>query len=96
MTTIVSMRFRSNKSEEELMKLSDEGLEKFRGLHGLSQKYYVKDSETGVLGGIYVFHTRQAAEDYVNGPIVGSVRERYGIEGELTIELLDVTQTLSA
>lgn len=96
MTTIVSMRFRSNKTEEELEKLSEAGLEKFRGLHGLSQKYYVKDPDSGVVGGVYIFHTREAAEDYVHGPIVGSVRERFGIEGDLAIEVLDVSLTLSA
>ncbi|GAA4814872.1 YdhR family protein [Tomitella cavernea] len=95
MAAVVSMRFRSNKSEDELTQLSHAGLEKFRALPGLSQKYYVKDPSTGLVGGIYIFHTRQAADDYVNGPIVGSVRERYGIEGELAVEVLDVQMTLS-
>lgn len=95
MATIVSMRFASNKTQEELDELSNAGLEKFRSLPHLGQKYYVKNEQTGQVGGIYVFHTRQAAEDYAHGPIVASVRERYGIDGELTLEILDVLMTLS-
>lgn len=96
MMTIVSMRMKSNKSPEELDQLSRAGFPKFRALDSLSQKYYVHNKKDDTYGGIYLFHTREAAEAYVNGPIVASVAERFGVVGNVTVEILDVTYTLDS
>lgn len=95
MPTVVTMRFKSHLPEDELRRLSEAGLDKFRALPGLSQKYYVQNPETKLSGGVYIFHTRQAAEDYVNGPIATTVKDRFGADGGVEIEILDVLYTLS-
>lgn len=96
MTTIVSVRAQSRKSAEELKALYLAGVDKFRGMPGLSQKYYIHNPETGEVGGVYIFHTREAADAYLGGPILASVGERYDVEGEITLEVVDVDMTLSA
>ena len=96
MMTIVSMRMKSNKSPEELDRLSRAGFPKFRALDSLSQKYYIHHKESNTYGGLYLFHTREAAEAYVKGPIVASVAERFGVVGEVSVEILDVMYTLDS
>ena len=92
---IVSMRFRAALPDDELLRLSRESFPKFRALAGLDQKYYVKDHETGCVGGVYLFETEQTARDYVAGPIVTAVPQRFQVTGEVSVEVLEVTLTLN-
>ncbi|MDG3012637.1 monooxygenase [Rhodococcus sp. D2-41] len=91
---IVRMRFDSKLSEADQEKLSIGGLDKFRQLPGLKQKYYVRNRDQETVGGIYFFETREAAEAYVNGPIVASVGDRFKAEGAVEVEILDIELTL--
>lgn len=91
---IVRMRFETALGEAEQEELSRAGLPKFRALDGLRQKYYVRNRDAGVVGGIYLFESEQAARAYVDGPIVASVGERFRVVGDVEIELLEVELTL--
>lgn len=91
---IVRMRFDTLLGEAELENLSRAGLPKFRELDGLRQKYYVRNHDTGTVGGIYLFESKEAAEAYVNGPIVASVGDRFKVDGDVEIEMLEVQLTL--
>ncbi|MDI9914189.1 YdhR family protein [Rhodococcus sp. IEGM 1379] len=91
---IVSMRMKIEASDEETERKSREGFEKFRALEGLTQKYYIRNHETGELGGVYLFETKEAVDAYVNGPIVASVAERFGVIGEVKLEVVEVLMTL--
>ncbi|KQL46036.1 hypothetical protein AN963_13605 [Brevibacillus choshinensis] len=91
---MLSMRFKSNKSAEELRQLSEAGFEKFRSLNGLIQKYYVKNEETGEVGGVYLWESEQALSEYLNGPIIKSLPERFELKEPLSIEIVDVQYTL--
>ena len=91
---IVSMRFRSPLPVDELHRLSRESIPKFRALPGLDQKFYVRSDDTGLVGGVYLFESEQAARDYVAGPIVAAVPQRFQVEGEVAVEVLEVTHTM--
>lgn len=91
---ILSMRFKSNKSAEELNQLSEAGFDKFRPLEGLIQKYYINNEETGEVGGVYLWENEEALTAYLNGPIVSSLPERFELKGPLKIEIVDVKYTL--
>ncbi|TCP23772.1 putative monooxygenase ydhR [Scopulibacillus darangshiensis] len=93
---ILSMRFKSNKSPEELEQLSEEGFSKFRALKGLIEKYYIKNEETGEVGGIYLWENEKDLMEYIEGPIVKSLPERFGLEKPPSLEILDVTYTLNS
>jgi hypothetical protein len=92
---IVSMRFRSELDEAEIIRLSEESFPKFRAVPGLRQKYYVKNADTGLVGGIYLFESEQTARDYVAGPIPAAVPQRFNVSGEVAIEVLEVALTLN-
>ncbi|TQF69352.1 hypothetical protein FK531_11505 [Rhodococcus spelaei] len=91
---IVRMRFETALDEAEQEKLSRAGLPKFRALEGLLQKYYVRNRDAGVVGGVYLFESKEAAQAYIDGPIVASVGERFRVVGDVEIELLEVEMTL--
>ncbi|GAB3807207.1 hypothetical protein GCM10028798_31310 [Humibacter antri] len=88
------MRFRSQLSDDDLLRLSRESLPKFRALPGLRQKYYVQNHEDGIVGGVYLFESEREARDYATGPIVAAVPERFGVTGDVSVEVLEVTLTL--
>lgn len=91
---IVSMRFTSQLDEADQEKISRGGLQKFREVDGLRQKYYVRNHDDGTVGGIYLFDSREAAEAYVAGPIVAGVGDRFAVQGDVRIEKLEVMLTL--
>lgn len=92
---IVSMRMVSKKSRDEVDALSKEGFGKFKALPGLQQKHYIFNHETGEGGGIYFFDTKEAVDAYLNGPIVASVGERFDIDGDVKIEVVELLYNLN-
>ncbi len=92
---VVNMRMISNKPMDELDTLSRAGFAKFKALPGLLQKHYILNHATGEVGGVYLFETQEAAETYVAGPIVASVKERFGIDGDVTIEVAEILYSLN-
>lgn len=91
---IVNMRMQTELPKDEVDRLCREGFPKFKALEGLKQKYYIHNHENGDLGGVYFFETRKAAEDYVAGPIVATVAERFKVVGDVKIECVEVLYTL--
>jgi hypothetical protein len=93
---ILKVTFKSPKSIEELQQMSEVSLPKFRALreHGLLQKYYVNNPETGESGGIYVFESQEAVEAYLNGPIFPAISAVFDAGGSLRYEILDVSVKL--
>ncbi len=93
---VLKVTFKSAKSIEELSKMSEASLPKFRALkeRGLIQKLYVSNPETEERGGIYIFESQEAVEEYLNGPIYTSIAERFETGDTLRYEIVDCNFTL--
>lgn len=92
---ILSMRFRSRKTAAEQEQLSDASLPLFRSLDGLEQKYYVRDRETGEVGGVYLWTDAARLRDYLDGPIVKAIPHRFDVPGQVRTEILEVAGSLA-
>lgn len=92
---ILSMRFKSGRSDEEQEAISRSSLPLFRNLAALKQKYYVRNHASGEVGGIYVWETSEALRDYLDGPIVKSVPDRFAVVGPVRIETFEVGGALT-
>ncbi|HEY2347621.1 MAG TPA: hypothetical protein VGH64_01335 [Puia sp.] len=88
---LLSVRFNTTLSREKLNEFWESDLEYFRSVRGLIQKYYVIDTSTGSVNGIYVFETKTARAAYWASKLARSMPRRYGlIPGTLRVEQYDV------
>jgi hypothetical protein len=59
---VLSVKFNSTHSPEQLQNICMEDLETFRSVPGLIQKYYISEELTGALSGIYVLKVNDQGE----------------------------------
>ena len=88
---LLSVKFNTSLKLEELDELCQADLEYFRSVRGLIQKYYIVDSSTKTVNGIYLFESKTARAAYWASKLARSMPRRYGlIPGTLRIEQYDV------
>ena len=84
------IKLKSNLPEEELLKRAREREPQFKAISGLIQKYYVKLSEPGQYGGIYVWENQESMNAYRGSELASSIPQAYEITEAPNIEILDV------
>ncbi|HZZ74580.1 MAG TPA: hypothetical protein VFE04_01560 [Puia sp.] len=88
---ILSVKFNTSLKLDELNELCLADLEYFRSVRGLIQKYYIVDSPTKTVNGIYLFETKISRAAYWASKLARSMPKRYGlIPGTLRVEQFDV------
>ena len=93
---LLSVKFNTTLKEQELSELCQADLDYFRSVRGLIQKYYILDSSTGTVNGIYLFETKTARAAYWASKLARSIPKRYGlIPGTLRVEQYDVMIVLN-
>lgn len=84
------VKFETELSEEEVLKVADERIDPFRSLPGLVQKYYVKPSEPNQYGGVYIWKSREVLAAYRESDLASSIAAAYKVKGVPVIETMDV------
>ena len=74
---IVFITFESELRLEEIEARFRERSEHFRDMDGLLQKFYVHDAESGRVGGIYVFDSRESSEALFESDVNASLEAAY-------------------
>jgi quinol monooxygenase YgiN len=88
------VRVKSRLQFDEIMKIVNERAPEFRALAGLQQKYYLQDSATGEMGGLYLWESQEALDAYRESELRASIAKAYQAEGEPRIEVFRVIKTL--
>lgn len=88
------VRFRTQLSLDDVMKIANERAPEFRALAGLQQKYYLHDAATGEIGGLYLWDSQEALAEYRDSELRASIARAYQAEGEPRIEVYSVVKTL--
>ena len=70
MSSIVQINFPYTESQADIENHSEEAAGRFTGVDGLVWKIWLVDEATKTAGGIYLFSTRDQAEDYAAGELV--------------------------
>lgn len=91
---VLLVRFKSALSLEEATRVMHERAPEFRALEGLTQKYYLQDTATGELAGLYLWDSAQAFDEYRNSALRASIARAYQAESEPRIEVYDVKMVL--
>ncbi|HKK05643.1 MAG TPA: hypothetical protein VKA50_07330 [Gammaproteobacteria bacterium] len=91
---VLLVRFKSRLSLEEVEKVIASRIDEFRALKGLQQKYYLQDSSTGEIAGLYLWESNEDFLTYRESELRRSIAEAYQAEGEPRIEVYGVLKSL--
>jgi heme-degrading monooxygenase HmoA len=72
---LVCITFESESSLEEIESRFRERAPQFRDMDGLLQKFYVRDEESGRIGGVYVFDSEESRDALFESDIHAKLRE---------------------
>lgn len=84
------IKLKSDLPEEELLKRAKERESNFKSIAGLIQKYYIKTSNKGEYGGVYIWDSVQAMQSYQQSDLAQSIPSAYAINAAPEIEIMDV------
>lgn len=84
------IKLKSDLTEEELLKRAKERESNFKSISGLLQKYYVKTSEEGEYGGVYVWDSVESLQAYQQSDLAKSIPSAYSIKQAPDIEMMDI------
>jgi heme-degrading monooxygenase HmoA len=88
------VRFRSELTLDQVMKIMEERAPEFRALEGLQQKSYLQDAATGEYAGLYLWESQEALTAYRESELRASIAKAYQAEGEPRVEVYRVIKTL--
>jgi len=91
---ILSIRFRSALTSDEVRARMRERSEQFRALPQLLQKYYTQDTSTGDWNGIYLWDSAAAVEAFLASELAHSMTAAYQVTSTPRVEILEVHFTL--
>jgi len=93
-THILLVRFKSQLSLDEVMRVVEERAPDFKALSGLQQKYYLQDAATGEYAGLYLWDSPEAITAYRESELRASIAKAYRADGEPRVEVYRVFKTL--
>lgn len=88
------VRLKSGLSEDALLKKARERESRFRAIPGLVQKYYVKGSEPGTYGGVYIWDSEASLKAFRESELAAGIPAAYQVLEAPDIEIMDVLFTL--
>ena len=91
---ILLVKFKSALPFEEVMKVVHDRADDFRALGGLQQKYYLEETGTGEYGGLYLWDSAEALDEYRQSELRASIAAAYQAEGEPRVEVFKVLMPL--
>jgi heme-degrading monooxygenase HmoA len=90
------VKFETSLSEDEVIAVANERLDRFQALPGLVQKYYIKLEQPNHYGGVYIWDSIESLSAYRKSDLASSIPEAYKVKGTPDIEIVDVLFPLRA
>ena len=84
------VKFETSLSEDEVIAVANERLDRFQALPGLVQKYYIKLEQPNHYGGVYIWDSIESLSAYRKSDLASSIPEAYKVKGTPDIEIVDV------
>ncbi|MGA9574809.1 MAG: YdhR family protein [Lysobacterales bacterium] len=91
---VLLVKFKSALSLEEINRVIDSRIEDFRQLQGLQQKYYLLDSASGELAGLYLWESKEDLQSYNESELRKTIAKAYQAIGEPRVEVFSVLKPL--
>ena len=84
------VRLKTSLSEEEMLKIAREREPQFAAIPGLVQKYYIKTGIPGEYGGIYVWESKDALNEFRQSELAATIAKAYKVTEPPRIEIVDI------
>ena len=91
---IRTVKFKSALSETEIQRVMEERAPQFRALPGLLQKYYLRDSQTGEIGAVYIWDSEESLRTYRQSDLARTIASAYQAVEQPRIEIFETIFTL--
>jgi len=91
---VLLIKFKSRLSLDSVLEIAANRIDDFRALGGLSQKYYLHETATGEIAGLYFWDSAEALTEYRDSALRASIAEAYQVEGEPRVEVFEILETL--
>lgn len=84
------IKFKSELPKAEVFRIAEERKPQFSAIPGLLQKSYVYKEEGETYGGVYIWESMEALQEFRDSELAKSIPASYKIIGAPSIELMDV------
>lgn len=87
-------KFRSSLPIDEVHRVAKERIDQFRALPGLLQKYYLRETETGEVAGLYFWESPEALSEFAQSELRATIADAYQVDGVPRVEVFEVFEIL--
>ncbi len=91
---VLLVKFKSALPADEAMKIANQRADEFRALPGLKQKYYLEDTASGEMMGLYLWESPETLDAYRKSELRASIAAAYQAVSEPRVEVLKVLMPL--
>ncbi len=91
---IQTVKFKSALSETEIQRVMEERAPQFRALPGLLQKYYLRDTQTGEVGAVYIWDSEESLRTYRQSDLARTIASAYKAVEQPRVEIFETILTL--
>ncbi len=82
-------------SAEDALEKAVQMNETFRKVPGLRQKYYIRDRETGELGGLYIFDSTESLRRFRDSGIMTKALPAFRLLAPPTVRVFEISGAVS-
>ena len=93
-THVLLVKFKSELSLDEINAIVESRADEFRALGGLQQKYYLTEPASGEVGGLYLWESPEALDEYRQSELRATIAAAYRTVGEPRVEVFSVLKVL--
>jgi heme-degrading monooxygenase HmoA len=88
------VKFKSALSEAEIRQVMEDRAPQFRALPGLLQKYYMRETQTGEVGAVYIWDSEESVHAYRQSDLARTTASANKAVEQPRIELFETIFTL--
>lgn len=88
------VRFKSRLSDAQVLKMYEARAPRYRALQGLTQKFYLRFTETGEYGAVYLWESEAALKAFRESELGRTISTAYQIQGASEVQMAEVVMTL--
>jgi len=88
------VRFKSELAEELILEMYNKRAPQYREIKGLKQKYYLRYSETGEYGAVYMWENESSINAFRESDLGKTISAMYKIQGNPEVLKADLVMTL--
>ncbi len=88
------VKFRSELKEDQVMEMYNKRAPRYREMKGLKQKFYLKYSDTGEYGAIYLWEDESSLHDFQESDLGRTIGAKYKVQGNPEILKAEVVMKL--